>query len=204
MAYNVERINKEKLYEIYTPSGANKDGFTDRDEFESVVGTTDFHSFQVWRATDGSKATCTYALTLKQVQAIVNARNRQMGGLKSQITKLRREVTELRGLRTVLEAAAVDNYELKRALNDATVEAARAIKMNAALQFNLDTLAQSVPDVDPRGAERSLMGKSAAQLVVEAQGRTDRIRSIVSVPMGGAPLRADQPFVVNRYDRKQR
>jgi hypothetical protein len=87
MPHTVERIRGKKLWELYTAAGANKGGFSDRDDFEKIVGNTEFHSFQVWRSKEDGKATCTYALTLEQIHAILSSRDERLERLTKKLAK---------------------------------------------------------------------------------------------------------------------
>jgi hypothetical protein len=194
LKHAVKQIRGKKPLEIYTPSGANKDDFTDRDEFERVVGNMEFHSFQVWRESAGAKATCVYALTLEQLEAIQKAHFREKAGLKGRVTRLARENDELRRLQTELEKLATVNQQLHKALIEAKIETTQTVQLAAALQYNVDVLAKRVPEEVMTDAHRSLT-PSPAQLVVDA--RTDQVYGIVLNPTNGKPDR--DRFTVNRY-----
>lgn len=121
MNHDVKQIRGKKPYEIYTPAGANKSGHTDRDAFESVVGNTYFHSFQVWRSKADGDATTVYALTLEQIKAIVARKNREVGGLKGRITKLLREIEWLWPLANKAETLDAENKKLAAMKDKASV-----------------------------------------------------------------------------------
>jgi DNA gyrase/topoisomerase IV subunit A len=191
----VKTIKGKKLCELYTPAGANQDGFTDRDTFEQVVGNADFHSFQVWRSSAKRKATCTYALTLEQVSDICRTRDRKASALKGQITKLAKENAQLRQLQQELEHLAQNNQQLQTTLADAAKKAKEATELAAVLQHNVDILAERVPEERMTRQHASPTGKSAAQLVVEAPAT--EFKGAISIQMGGKPYR--DRYTITRY-----
>ena len=195
MKYAVKKIKCKKPYEIYTPCGANKDGFSDRDEFKRVFGNIEFHSFQVWREKVGAKATCVYALTLEQLENIQKIHVKEKSSLKARVTRLSRQKSELQLLQAELEKIAAKNQQLQQALLDAKAEVADAAELAAMLQHNVDVLADRVPEESMNTSHRSLT-PSAAQLVVEA--RTDKVYKVFSIPTNGQPSR--NSFQVNRYN----
>lgn len=179
------KIRGKSLWELYSPAGANKNGHADRDEFEKIVGNADFHSFQVWRTGSKGVATCTYAMTLEQIEALRKAGNRQIAGLKGRITVLMRENAKFCDLQEDLERLAANNEELHIALFNAKSEVDKSAELTRALQHNVDTLAERVPEERMTRSHASATGKSPAQLVVEA--RTSTVNGIVSIPTNGQP-----------------
>jgi hypothetical protein len=111
--YSVDGIRRKKLWELYTPSGANKDGFSDRDDFIELTGNSDFHSFQVWRSSAEGEATCVYGLTFEQLTSITKLRNHEIGGFKGQITKLSQEVARLKRIEDNLKILDDENIRLQ-------------------------------------------------------------------------------------------
>jgi hypothetical protein len=71
MKFSVKRIRGKKPFELYTPAGLDKDGYSDREKFQEVAGSVAFHSFQVWRTKSGAPATCVYVFTLSQINELL-------------------------------------------------------------------------------------------------------------------------------------
>ena len=179
MKYAVKKIRGKKAYEIYTPSGANKGGHNDRDDFEDVVGSTDFHSFQVWRNKADGEPTFVYALTLEQIKAICTRNNREVGGLKGRITKLLREIAWLWPLANKAEILEAENKTLtamkikaRQMLDEYKAkEEARKPRPPSVIQGEVTRIMMNVG--------RTLTGKGASQLCAEAVGKTDEYRGTV-------------------------
>jgi hypothetical protein len=92
MANKTKRMKGKLLFEAYTPSGADEDGYSDGIAFEQVVGNRRFHSFQVWREKAGGRATCVYGLSIKQIEAIIEQKQSSL-------------IDEVKSLKKLLQAA---------------------------------------------------------------------------------------------------
>ena len=179
MKYSVKKIRGKKPCEIYTPSGANKDGHDDRDAFENIVGTTNFHSFQVWRSKADGEPTLLYALTLEQIKVISTKNNREIGGLKGRIAKLLRQIDWLWPLANKAEILEAEN-EILKAMK---VKARQIIDEYKAKEQALKPKSPSVIKGEVSRTlvigDRSLTGKGSGQLCVDALGTTDVYRGTV-------------------------
>lgn len=183
MTYSVEKIQRKILWELYTPVGANKDGYEDSDNFDRIVGNKNFHSFQVWRSAEKSKPTCTYALTLEQLEAIVEVRHKDAQSNKRKVSKLKKELIQLRELKNELEKQAIHNSSLRAALQKAEGDAADAIKLADLAQTNMDTMSRNAREIKMTRDYASPIGKGSGQLLDEAP--VVKIGNVTSIPMNG-------------------
>ncbi len=197
MATLTEKIRGKKLRELYTPSGANKDGFTDRDDFEHVVGNADFHSFQVWRSKDGAAATCVYALTITQLQNIC-------AGVNDRVVKLTKKLRKAEAFaQAALEltpqppievnptddlqgqcAALTDDLNRLQARCTTQAEELRAVREQAMYQ---DRILRRLADSVPSEVNRILRQLGFPALNVPDRGVARQSGLEILIPQNGQP-----------------
>ena len=186
MPANVEQIRGKKVWELYTPAGANADGFSDRDDFEQLVGTKIFHSFLVWRSKKGGPVTLTYSLTLKQLKEVCDLNQKAGVMLQKGNAKQRAKITSASRAASALVAEAND-------VLDHTVQSLRA--RVAELETQLSNRTESAESafglrtkVDSLNQEKRALEDALRPLLKRqsASGSVSRGNGGISIPMGGA------------------